>query len=116
MLLDGEHDVRLRGTVEELLDLLQLALREFPERRSHLHLPTGDVDPHRRAPPQESPDLRELDEGIFSSSRYFATVRRAICNPSPSRILTIAASESGRPAASAAMILRILSLTVSDET
>src|ERR1019366_3490931 len=39
--------------------------------------------------------LRSVDEGMFSSSRYLATVRRAILMPSSFRIFMIFESDSG---------------------
>src|SRR5688572_22374883 len=67
-------------------------------------------------PSRQYSTLRWLEVEIFSSSRYFAMVRRARTRPSRCRMLTIFESLSGLRGSSFSMIFRMRCLIVTDET
>src|SRR2546426_416000 len=82
-LLHGQDDMGLGDAVEELLQLGEPFHRGAPERRGDLDLPSGEVDFHGSLlGSQRKPRRRSLEDGIRSSSRYLATVLRAIWSPS----------------------------------
>src|SRR6185436_18474058 len=61
-------------------------------------------------------DLRRLEGGMRSSSRYLATVRRARGSPSWPRSSAMRESDRGCAASSASIIFLILSLMVTELT
>src|SRR5262249_3984978 len=124
--------VRLRRARQHLRELLQLLLGDLAHLRVERHPPRGVLDIHqsRSSPtvvscssassgtggaPGSSTLRIELD-GMWSSSRYFATVRRAMRIPSRARSSESRASESGWAGSSASMSARILFFTARDET
>src|SRR5204863_3787711 len=123
------------GTAEVLLDALELLLGVGAQRRRRLDVAERDRDLHgdpfpisegpRRGPGRRGRHrsgmpqytcLRLEDGRMPISSRYFATVRRAMSICSLPSISAMYWSLSGFFASSLAMIPRILSFTLSAET
>src|SRR5262249_22113788 len=126
LLRDREDHVRIDRTAEILLHHpLELVFRVGPERGSRVDVPERDVDLHE-APLPRAPAPRRawiqyaalrFDDGRMPiNSRYFATVRRAMSISSFANISAMCWSEYGFLLPSAAMMFRILSLTLSAET
>src|SRR5204862_1604026 len=97
---------------------------ECLESAREVGLAAGEQDGHHvsasAAPtgtaPQRNPWRRSFEDGMRSSSRYLATVRRAMRNPSRPRYCTSAASDSGCAASSSETAFWMRSLTVREET
>src|SRR5262249_28234676 len=104
-------DVGVGGLVEERLQLLEFPLDPVFEVGAHVGLSPGEQDAH-----QWNPCRLSLEDGMRSSSRYFATVRRAMRRPSSLRICTMAASDSGRRGSSSPTTFLMRSLTARDDT
>src|SRR4051812_48479016 len=138
-LLVRQDDLRRQRTViEHPLEAGQLRVDHAAQRRGDVHVTACEFETHiSRCPPPAFPSrpipviargrspgrrrhqystLRWFEVGIFSSSRYFAIVRRASTSPSRCRMLTIFESLSGFLGSSFSMILRMRCLIVTDET
>src|SRR6185295_8420639 len=115
----------VKDITEQRLQFLQLPGRQGLQIGRQVGLAAGEHDGHGAvsrfdgaglAGLQRNPCRRSFDDGMRSSSRYLAMVRRAMRSPSRPRICTMAASDSGCPASSSATAFLIFSLTVRDET
>src|SRR5262249_54216996 len=111
----GEHHANLRAPAQTPLQLLKALLRQRLQVRGHRHVAPREFDGHVPSEDQNA-CLRWEEEGIFSSSRYFATVRRAIWIPSARSRCMIRASDCGRRVSSSEMIRAILFLIEREET
>src|SRR5579863_77195 len=114
--LDVEDHLDLDRLLDEFHHLPQLRLDEAAQPVVEVHVAAGVVDLHGGSSlPAQKICLRSVDEGMLSSSRYLATVRRAIWIPSRFWMRISSLSESGRFGSSAWIICSILRFTVSDE-
>ena len=112
-----ERTTRTRaGPAEVALQPLGPLLRELRREGVTWTLRPRAFDRHGSSFLSESSAFVCDDEGMRSSSRYLATVRRAIWIPSARSRCMIRASECGRRGSSSAMIREILFLIDSEET
>src|SRR4029079_8130795 len=121
VLVGGEDHVGPGDPAQQAGQLGEPPLGHGPEARGHARLATGVLDLH--APSVRRPggggaaqwtDLRRLEGGIRSSSRYLATVRRARGRPWLPSSSAMRESDNGCTASSPSIILRILSLMVTE--
>src|SRR4029077_4834427 len=109
VLLGDHRHPRLQRLLQELLQLAQLLLHQLAELVVDGGVAAEDLGFHQKI------CFLSVEDGMLSSSRYLATVRRAIWIPSRFRIRISSLSDSGRLGSSAWTICSIFRLTVREE-
>src|ERR1022692_3586823 len=109
MPFERQNHVRLAFAfaVQELADLGKSRLQLFQLGRRQFHLPARVCDFHRSTLSRicaYSRTRRWWVDGIFISSRYFATVRRVTLMPWPCSMVVICSSVRGLPRSSSSII------------
>src|SRR5262245_230268 len=125
-LLDREHAVHVDDALEVPQHAIELLAHVVAEGRRDLDVVARDLQLHGsillvpsvNSPAQRpaAPWRRALEGAMPSDSRYLATVRRATCTPSAASSSTSCWSESGLPAGSCEISLRILARIAVDDT
>src|SRR5262245_47320158 len=101
---------------QDTRQLAQLALHQRLELRREVHAAAADDDLHGSAQRRLGARRRWCEGRMPSSSRYLATVRRAMTSPRPLRICATSWSESGLEGSSLASRSWIIFLTEIDDT